>query len=193
MEDIKNSAASCWQRQPPLKMTFTSVLQMKSSSTCLIPASLCEGPIFYFYVESTYSPLSQASIWVVMFHSSICWFVQSCFLSSFVLYDAFIWKNISLKAIYDYKEFVSLSMWFLLYWFCYKRLRSKISTVCSLFSDQEHRFAITNHDLPCASLLWFPLPIASLVIWRKVAVYYDLWLGKCDASCPYFVYRHFTP
>jgi hypothetical protein len=25
---------------------------MKSSSTCLIPASLCEGPFFYFYVES---------------------------------------------------------------------------------------------------------------------------------------------
>jgi hypothetical protein len=24
-----------------------------------------------------------------------------------------IWKNISLKAIYDYKEFVSLSMWLL--------------------------------------------------------------------------------
>jgi hypothetical protein len=31
---------------------YLSVLQMKSSSTCLIPASLCEGPFFYFYVES---------------------------------------------------------------------------------------------------------------------------------------------
>jgi hypothetical protein len=86
------------------KQTFISVLQMKRSSTCLITASLCEGPIFYFYVESTYSPLSQASIWVVLFQSSICWFIQSCFLSSFVLYDAFIWKNTSLKAIYDCKE-----------------------------------------------------------------------------------------
>jgi hypothetical protein len=28
---------------------------MKSSSTCLIPASLCEGPFFYFYVESSSS------------------------------------------------------------------------------------------------------------------------------------------
>jgi hypothetical protein len=73
MEDIKNSVASRWQKQPPLKTTFTSVLQMKSSSTCLIHASLCEGPIFYFYVEPTYSLLSQAIIWVVMFHSSICW------------------------------------------------------------------------------------------------------------------------
>jgi hypothetical protein len=32
---------------------YLSVLQMKSSSTCLITASLCEGPFFYFYVESS--------------------------------------------------------------------------------------------------------------------------------------------
>jgi hypothetical protein len=31
---------------------YLSVLQMKSSSTCLITASLREGPFFYFYVES---------------------------------------------------------------------------------------------------------------------------------------------
>jgi hypothetical protein len=53
MEDSKNPIASRWQRQPPLKTNFyLSVLQMKSSSTCLIPASLSEGPFFYFYVES---------------------------------------------------------------------------------------------------------------------------------------------
>jgi hypothetical protein len=31
---------------------YLSVLQMKSSSTCLITASLREGPFFYFYIES---------------------------------------------------------------------------------------------------------------------------------------------
>jgi hypothetical protein len=31
---------------------YLSVLQMKSSSTYVIPASLYEGPFFYFYVES---------------------------------------------------------------------------------------------------------------------------------------------
>jgi hypothetical protein len=31
---------------------YLFVLQMKSSSICLINASLCEGPFFYFYVES---------------------------------------------------------------------------------------------------------------------------------------------
>jgi hypothetical protein len=35
------------------KQIFISVLQMKSSSTCLIPASLYEGPFSYFYVESS--------------------------------------------------------------------------------------------------------------------------------------------
>jgi hypothetical protein len=34
---------------------FISVLQMKSSSTCLITASLYEGPFFYFYVVSSSS------------------------------------------------------------------------------------------------------------------------------------------
>jgi hypothetical protein len=53
MEDSKNPIASHWQRQPPLKTNFyLFVLQMKSSSTCLITGSLCEGPFFYFYVES---------------------------------------------------------------------------------------------------------------------------------------------
>jgi hypothetical protein len=53
MEDSKNPIASHWQEQPPLKINFyLSVLQMKSSSTCLITASLCEGPFFYFYVDS---------------------------------------------------------------------------------------------------------------------------------------------
>jgi hypothetical protein len=53
MEDSKNPIASHWQRQPPLKTNFhLSVLQMKSSSTCLITDSLCERTFFYFYVES---------------------------------------------------------------------------------------------------------------------------------------------
>jgi hypothetical protein len=53
MEDSKNPIASHWQEQPPLKTIFISILQMKSSSTCLIPISFCEGYFFYFYVESS--------------------------------------------------------------------------------------------------------------------------------------------
>ena len=58
MEDNENSIAICWQEQPPLKTSFISLLQMKSSSTWLIPASLCEGPFFYFYAESPSFSLS---------------------------------------------------------------------------------------------------------------------------------------
>jgi hypothetical protein len=46
MKDIKNSVTSRWQKQPPLKITFTSVLQMKSSSTRLIPA--LKGFLLFF-------------------------------------------------------------------------------------------------------------------------------------------------
>jgi hypothetical protein len=62
------------------------------------------------------------------------------------------------------KRLLWLSMWFLLCKLWYKGSDQNISTICSLFSDQEQRFAITNHDSPCASLLWFPLLIASQVI-----------------------------
>jgi hypothetical protein len=58
IEDSKNPIASHWQRQPPLKTNFyLSILQIKSSSTCLIPVSLCGGPFFYFYVDSPPSTL----------------------------------------------------------------------------------------------------------------------------------------
>ena len=42
----------------PLKIIFQYIyclFKIKSSSTWLIPASLCEGPFFYFYVESSSS------------------------------------------------------------------------------------------------------------------------------------------
>jgi hypothetical protein len=42
---------------------------MKSSSTCLIPATLCEGPIFYFYcsalpLEKGRTPVLGATHWI---------------------------------------------------------------------------------------------------------------------------------
>jgi hypothetical protein len=176
------------------KQLFTSVLQMKSSSTCLIPASLCEGPIFYFllsqpiplYLKQAFELLCFFHPYVDLFNHVYCLPLFSTMLLSERIY---LWK---LSMIV--KRLLWLSLWF----FCFvssniKGSDQNISIVCSLFSDQEQRFAITNHDLPCASLLWFLLLIASQIICREVAVYYDLCLGKCDASCPYFVYRHFTP
>jgi hypothetical protein len=51
MEDSKNPIAD--KNNHLSKQICISVLQMKSSSTCLITASLGEGPFFYFYVESS--------------------------------------------------------------------------------------------------------------------------------------------
>jgi hypothetical protein len=49
MEDSNTPLPVIDMKQPPLKTPiFISVLQMKSSSTCLITASLREGPFFYF-------------------------------------------------------------------------------------------------------------------------------------------------
>jgi hypothetical protein len=59
-----------------------------------------------------------------------------------------------LKAIYDRKEIVMIEhVIFAIISSDIKDSDQNISTVCSLFSDQEQRFASTNHDLPCASLL----------------------------------------
>jgi hypothetical protein len=59
-----------------------------------------------------------------------------------------------LEAIDDYKEIVMIEhVIFCFVSFDIKGSDRNISTICSLFSDQEQRFAITNHDLACALLL----------------------------------------
>jgi hypothetical protein len=121
-------------------------------------------------------------IYSIIFHVFLC-LVCSLYLKEYT-FESYLWLR---RDCYDWACgfcFVSSDI---------KGSDWNISIICSLLSDQEQRFAITNHDLPCASLLWFPLLIASQVIWREVAIYFDLCLGKCDASCLYFVYRHFTP
>jgi hypothetical protein len=52
------------------------------------------------------------------------------------------------------KRLLWLSMLFLQYKLWYKGSDRNISTICLLFSDQEQRFAIANHDFLCAPLLW---------------------------------------
>jgi hypothetical protein len=92
------------------------------------------------------------------------------------------------------KRLLWLSMWFLPCNLWYKRLRSKYKY--NLFIVLWPRTKVCHHQswfTLCIFSLWFPLLIASQVIWREVVVYYDLCLGKFDASCPYFVYRHITP
>ena len=64
----------------------------------------------------------------------------------------------------------SLSCW--AYSFCYissvlkKGLRSKERIACSLFSDQELRFAITNYNLLCASLYVIPFTYCKSISYK---------------------------
>jgi hypothetical protein len=125
MEDSKNSVASRWQEQPPLKTMFISVLQMKSSSTCLIPASLYKGPIFTFmlsqpiplYLKQAFELLCSNHPYVDLFNHVSCLPLFSMMLLSERIY---LWK-LSMTV----KRLLWLSMWFLLYKLWYKRFRSK--------------------------------------------------------------------
>jgi hypothetical protein len=103
MEDSKNSVASRWHEQPPLKIIFISVLQMKSSSTWLIPASLCKGPIFFTFMLSQPIPLYLKQAFELLWSNHP--YVD---LFNHVYYLPFIWMNISLEAIYDCKEIVMI-------------------------------------------------------------------------------------
>jgi hypothetical protein len=57
--------------------------------------------------------------------TSICWFIQSCFLSSFVATMLLSERIYPWKLSMTVKRLLWLSMWFLLYNLWYKRLRSK--------------------------------------------------------------------
>jgi hypothetical protein len=194
MDDGKNSVASRWQRQPPLKTNFYLCFTNEKLEHMF-------NPLF---------PLQRANLlllcWVNLFPSILSKHLSYCVsIIHMLIYSILFPVFLCLVWCFYLREYMFESylwLWRDCYdWacgFCYissdiKGSNRNISVICSLFSDQEQRFAITNHDLPCASLLWFPLLIASQVIWREIAIYYDLCLGKCDACCPYFVYRHFTP
>jgi hypothetical protein len=84
------------------KQFFISVLQMKSSSTCLISASLCEGPIFYFYVElvnlflsisskhlSCYDSTIHMLIYSIMFSIFLC--LVRCFYPNEYIFESYQW------------------------------------------------------------------------------------------------------
>ena len=120
-----------WFLMPFVDITYTSVKKIvcslyvfktwKRSSTWFIPASLCEGPFFYFYVESVFLLLSvsEANTCVKFvcnnfymlvyctYYISLCWkypwdiYLESWkqvlkLKSSYVLIDAFYLESIAL-------------------------------------------------------------------------------------------------
>jgi hypothetical protein len=98
MEDSKNSVASRWQKQPLLKRTFTSVLQMKSSSTCLIPSSHCEGPIFYFYLKQAFELLCLIHPYVDLFNHV---YYLPLFCTMLLSERIYLWKlSMTIKSLF---------------------------------------------------------------------------------------------
>ena len=102
-----------------------------------IPASLCEGPIFYFLVESVNLFLSISSKYLSCCVSIIHMMIYSImFLIFLVLHFALILVSTTLKAIIENQLFVN---------------SSKLSTILR----PRAKFAITNYDLLYVSLLCF--------------------------------------
>jgi hypothetical protein len=101
MEDSKNSVASRWQEQPPLKTIFISVLWMKSSSTWLIPTSLCKGPIFLLlcwvnlfslYLKQAFELLWSNHPYVDLFnHVYYLPLFSMMFLSDEYIFGSYLW------------------------------------------------------------------------------------------------------
>jgi hypothetical protein len=103
---------------------YLSVLQMKSSSTCLITASLCEGPFFYFYVESPPSTFMHH----LREHSCYSEYNVHCpkvFIDWFMIMVSLVLKlfvssrPLNLKVSYAFM-------------FCYS-MRDKLKTICMFF------------------------------------------------------------
>jgi hypothetical protein len=125
MDDSKNPIANRWQRQPPLKTNFyLSVLQIKGSSTCLITASLCEGPFFYFYVESPPSTFMHR-LWEHSYHSEYNVHCPKVFIDWFMTMVSLVLKL-----------FVSscpLKLEGVLYIYVLLSIKDKLKTICMFF------------------------------------------------------------
>jgi hypothetical protein len=125
MEDSKNPIASRWQRQPPLKIQFyLSVLQTKSSSTCLITASLYEGPFFYFYVESPPSTFMHC----LREHS--CHSEYNVHYPKLSLIDSWLWFHLFLNYLY-LVTLLNLKVSYA-FMFC-SSMKDKLKTICYMF------------------------------------------------------------
>ena len=132
-----------------------------------IPASLCEGPFFYFLVESVnLFPSISASILsccVSFIHMMI---YSIMFLMFLVLHIALILMFTTLKAIIENQLFVN---------------SSKLSTILR----PRAKFAITNYDSLYVSLLCFLYSLQVELYNSELSSIMIYVFDECDASCPY--------
>ena len=132
-----------------------------------ISTSLCEGPFFYFLVESVnLLPSISASILsccVSFIHMMI---YSIMFLMFLVLHIALILMFTTLKAFIENQLFVNFN---------------KLSTILR----PRAKFAITNYDLLYVSLLCFLYLLQVKLYNSELSSIMIYVFDECDASCPY--------
>jgi hypothetical protein len=140
------------------KQTFISILQMKSSSTCLIPASstqvqtltfMLSQPI-PFYLKQAFELLCFNHPYVDLFNLVSYFPLFSMMLLSERIY---LWK-----LFMTVKRLLWLSMWFLLCKLWYKRLRSKYKY--NLFIVLWPRTKVFHHQSWFTLCIFIVIPFA---------------------------------
>ena len=133
-----------------------------------IPISLCEGPFFYFLVESvnpfSFTSASILSCCVSFIHMMI---YSIMFLMFLVLHIALILMFTTLKAIMENQLFLN---------------SSKLSTILR----PRAKFAITNYDSLYVSLLCFLYLLQVKLYNSELSSIMIYVFDDCDASCPYY-------
>jgi hypothetical protein len=133
------------------------------------------------YLKQAFELLSFNRPYVDLFNHVSCLPLFSMMLLSERIY---LWK-LSMTI----KRLLWLSMWFLLCKLWFKRLRSKYKY--NLFIVLWPRTKVCHHQSWFTLCTFIVIPFAHCKLnYMKGSCYL---FGKCDASCPYFVYRHFTP
>ena len=117
----------------PQKLHFhTSVsIKAKSSSTWVISSSLCEGPIFYIYVESVnlFPSISSKHLSCCDPIIYVCWYIQALPFVFPCVAQCFYLNEYTVESATIIKRLRWLSMLFLQYKPCYKGSARKISTL----------------------------------------------------------------
>ena len=105
--------------------------KIKSSSTWVVTASLCEGPIFYFYVESVnlFPSISSKHLSCCDPTIYVCWYIRSLYFIFPCLAQWFYLNEYTVESSTTVKRLWWLSMLFLQFKPCYKGSAWKISTL----------------------------------------------------------------
>jgi hypothetical protein len=140
---------------------------MKSSSTCLITPSLCEGSFFYFYVESP------PSIFMHRLREHSCHSEYNVHCPK-VIIDWFLWFHLFLNYLYLVALLnLKVSYAFMFYYF----MKDKLKTICNVFP-----YDLNTHLTSIVSFFMI-ICLCSFSCYNRVAKFL---LSRLCLSCPCF-------